>query len=61
MVKKLVCGDEGQFLSVAPALFPPLSWRDALPFAVWPQRCGTATVCTNKLELCPLLSHVINF
>ncbi|NXH38193.1 COAC decarboxylase, partial [Dicaeum eximium] len=39
VVKKLVCGDEGQSFSVAPALFPPSSCRDVLPFAVWPRRC----------------------
>lgn len=43
VVKKLVCGDEGQSFPVAPAPFPapvlPSSWRDVLPFAVWPWRC----------------------
>lgn len=65
VVKKLVCGDEGQSFPVAPAPSPPpvlpSSWRDVLPFAVWPWRCRTATVCTNKLKLCPALSHFINF
>lgn len=62
VVKKLVCGDEGQSISMAPALFPPFSWRDVLlPFAIWPWRCQTATVCTNKLELCPVLPLLINF